>query len=576
MQLLKTRRLGDKIFGYTMLFYLVVICGVTFWLVTENYRAARQGVLRELEIYERTFSQPLADNVRSKEMNQISTLMQGIVQIPQIAGVRVIDPNTGQIVARRGWVPDPRDGVLRNYQQDGSIADVPEDKKVSDSFDFRFRLVHQTGDKKEVVGEVTFFSDTSLIFERIKYRVLLIIAGAAAQVVFLWIFFSWISRRFLSRPLLSLTQTVESFDLNKPEAPPEALLIKGDDELAILSRAFAAMQKRLVETIRSLNQNQLELRHLNENLEAKVDERTVELQEKQEQLEAAVERSRLLLDSAGEGIFGVDPEGKVVFINPAANRMLGYGPDELIGQYVHEKIHHSHEDGTPYPKEECPMFLTYSTGTDHRISNEVLWRKDGTPFNVEYTSMPIKKDGRAVGVVVTFMDITERKKIETALLAEREQLQKILDNSPVGVGISTDNVVRFANPRFTELFDRKVGQTAQEAYVNLEDREQMSAELDTSGIVRDVELQTYGSGGKICDTLATFIRTEYEGRTGVLAWMVDLSGPKRAERELKDRLDELARFRRMSIGREQKMIELKKEINELLKESGNAEKYKIH
>jgi two-component system sensor histidine kinase/response regulator len=174
------------------------------------------------------------------------------------------------------------------------------------------------------------------------------------------------------------------------------------------------------------------------------------------------------------------------------------------------------------------------------------------------------------------MDITERKKIETALLAEREQLQKILDNSPVGVGISTDNVVRFANPRFTELFDRKVGQTAQEAYVNLEDREQMSAELDTSGIVRDVELQTYGSGGKICDTLATFIRTEYEGRTGVLAWMVDLSGPKRAERELKDRLDELARFRRMSIGREQKMIELKKEINELLKESGNAEKYKIH
>ncbi|MGD9267139.1 MAG: PAS domain S-box protein, partial [Desulfobacterales bacterium] len=525
MRLFKSKHLGDKIFGYTMLFYLVVVCAITIWLVTENYRSARQGILRELNIYESTFSQPLAENVRSKDMDRLSTLMQGIVQIPQIAGVRIIDPNTGQILARRGWVPHPRDGIQRYYRQDGTVADDQGGKKVSDSFDYRFRLVYQMAEKKEVVGEVTLFSDTSVIFDRVKYRIVLTVAGAIVQLVLLWIFFSWISKRFLSRPLLRLKDTVESFDLNRPEAPPEALRIEGEDELAILSRAFAKMQKRLVETLRSLNQNQLELRHLNENLEAKVDERTVELQEKQKQLEAAVERSRLLLDSAGEGIFGVDLEGKVVFINPAANRMLGYGPDDLIGQYVHEKIHHSHEDGTPYPKKECPMFLTYSTGTDHYISNEVLWRADGTPFNVEYTSMPIKKDGRAVGAVVTFMDITERKKIETALLAEREQLQKILDNSPAGVGISTDNIVRFANPRFTELFDRQIGQTAQEAYVNPEDRNDMLAELEKSGIVRDVELQTYGPGGKICDTLATFIRTEYEGRTGVLAWMVDLSGP---------------------------------------------------
>ena len=576
MKLFKSKHLGDKIFGYTMLFYLVVIFGITFWLIEENYRSARQGVLRELKIYESTFSQALAENVRSMDQDRLSTLVQGIVQIPQIVGFRIIDPNTGQILVRRGWVPHPRDGVQRYYQQDGTIADAAEDKSISNSFDYRFRLVHQTGDKKEAVGEVTFFSDTSVIVDRIKYRVILMIVGAAAQIVLLWIFFSWISRRFLSRPLLRLTDAVESFDLNKPEEPAEALLIDGEDELAVLSRAYSAMQKRLVETIRSLNQNQGELRHLNENLEAKVDERTVELQEKQKQLEDAVERSSLLLNSAGEGIFGVDLEGKVVFINPAANRMLEYEPNELIGQFVHEKIHHSYEDGTPYPKEDCPMFLTYSTGTDHHINDEVLWRKDGTPFHVEYTSMPIKKDGRAVGAVVTFMDITERKKIETALLAEREQLQKILDNSPVGVGISTEDVVRFANPRFTELFDRKVGQTAQEAYVNPQDRKQMLAELERSGIFRDVELQTYGPGGEICDTLATFIRTEYEGRPGVLSWMVDLSGPKKAERELKERLEELDRFRRMAIGREQKMIELKKEINELLKGTGNAEKYKIH
>jgi PAS domain S-box-containing protein len=313
-----------------------------------------------------------------------------------------------------------------------------------------------------------------------------------------------------------------------------------------------------------------------DELEHRVEERTAELKENQARLEQAEERSRLLLESADEGIFGVAEDGLVNFINPAGLTMLGFEADELIGQKIHPLIHHTRPDGTPYPVEECPMHRSLTQGVSGRRDDEVLWRKDGTSFPVEYTSVPIRKNGSIAGTVIVFRDISERKKIETALLAEREQLQKILDNSPVGVGISTDNVVRFANPRFTELFDRKVGQTVHEAYVNPEDRKQMLAELERSGIVRDVELQTYGPAGEICDTLATFIRTEYEGRTGVLAWMVDLSGPKKAERALKERLDELARFRRLAIGREQRMIELKKEINELLKGAGHAEKYKIH
>jgi PAS domain-containing protein len=166
--------------------------------------------------------------------------------------------------------------------------------------------------------------------------------------------------------------------------------------------------------------------------------------------------------------------------------------------------------------------------------------------------------------------------METALLAERERLQKILDTSPVGVGISTEGVVRFANPSFTELFYRRKGEAAHEAYVNAEDREYVMTELDRSGIVRDYELQTYGRNRKIRDTLATFISTEYEGQAGVLSWLVDLSGLKEAERELKAKFDELARFRRLAIGREQKMIDLKKEINELLQTCGLSEKYKIH
>jgi len=116
---------------------------------------------------------------------------------------------------------------------------------------------------------------------------------------------------------------------------------------------------------------------------------TTERKAAEEALRASEEKSRLLLESVGEGIFGVDLEGKVAFINPAANRMLGYGPEELIGCYVHEKTHHSHADGSAYPKNECPMYLTHADGAEHHIDDEVLWRKDCTSFPVEYTSMPV-------------------------------------------------------------------------------------------------------------------------------------------------------------------------------------------
>jgi two-component system sensor histidine kinase/response regulator len=162
---------------------------------------------------------------------------------------------------------------------------------------------------------------------------------------------------------------------------------------------------------------QEELLHHRKNLEEIVKERT-------EDLRASEEKTRLLLESVGEGIFGVDMDGKVAFINPAANRMLDYGPGELLGKKIHKKVHHSHADGSVYPRSECPMYLSYTDGSDHHVTDEVLWRKDGSSFPVEYTSMPIKKDGRIVGAVVTFMDITERKKAEAALAKAKEQAEE--------------------------------------------------------------------------------------------------------------------------------------------------------
>ncbi|MEJ2284350.1 MAG: PAS domain S-box protein [Desulfobacterales bacterium] len=313
-----------------------------------------------------------------------------------------------------------------------------------------------------------------------------------------------------------------------------------------------------------------------DNLEAQVDERTAELQENQKQLETAVERSGLILDSAGEGIFGVDLDGKVGFINPAANRMLGYGADELIGQAVHEKIHHSHEDGSSYPREACPMYRTYVDGVDHHVSDEVLWRKDGKPFPVEYTSMPIKKDGRIVGAVVTFMDIAERREMEAQLESTKSQLQYILDTGPIGVAFSTNGKIHFANPRFTEMFGAGVGDASPDLYVKPEERDNLISRLEAEGIVENYDVQMYNRDHEIRDVLITYLPMTYDGEEGILGWLLDITDRKKAEMEIQEKYTELSRFRRMAIGREQKMIELKKEINELLQTSGLSEKYKIH
>jgi PAS domain S-box-containing protein len=123
-------------------------------------------------------------------------------------------------------------------------------------------------------------------------------------------------------------------------------------------------------------------------------------------------RHRLILDAAGDGILGVDTDGYVTFANPAAGVMLAMSPGELVGVVLHHAMHHTKRDGTPYPWEECPTFLTMETGVAHRIDAELFFRTDGTPFDVQYTCSPTITDGRVTGAVLVFSDITARREVE--------------------------------------------------------------------------------------------------------------------------------------------------------------------
>jgi two-component system sensor histidine kinase/response regulator len=136
--------------------------------------------------------------------------------------------------------------------------------------------------------------------------------------------------------------------------------------------------------------------------------------------ELAEERTKLILDSSGEGLFGLNAEGVTTFVNPAACKILGYDTEDLVGHSIHALIHHSHADGSPYPPEDCPMRAAFTEGHVTTIDNEVLWHKDDHSIPVEYTATPIVKEGAIIGAVISFRDIAERKAAEEAMREAKE------------------------------------------------------------------------------------------------------------------------------------------------------------
>src|SRR5271163_3256931 len=139
------------------------------------------------------------------------------------------------------------------------------------------------------------------------------------------------------------------------------------------------------------------------------------------------ELNRLILDSASEAICGCDSEGNCLFSNPSAARILGYdNPAELLGKNMHAVEHHTRKDGTPYPIEECPIYIGFQKNENVHRDDEVYWRKDGTSFPVEYWSHIIVREGKTLGAVITFIDITDRKQAEAALRKSEEQNRTLL------------------------------------------------------------------------------------------------------------------------------------------------------
>ena len=321
------------------------------------------------------------------------------------------------------------------------------------------------------------------------------------------------------------------------------------------------------------------LQKSHDELEFRVEERTAELKKNQARLEQAEERSRLLLESAQEGIFGLAEDGLVNFINPAGLAMLGFEAAELIGQKIHALIHHTRPDGSPYPSEECPMHHSLIQGVIGSRDDEVLWRKDGTSFPVEYSSVPIRKNGSIAGTVVVFRDISERQEAEQALRESRATARGLLDATQESLLLLDKEGIIIAVNRTAA---RRNQQTPQELigknrfdilpqYLRETRKAHFSNVLQTGNPAEFEDVRD----GMVFHHIYYPVQDKAGGIIGVAIFAQDITERKHMEEDLKRNVEELEQFSKLAFGREIKMIQLKQEINELRGQLGQGEKYEI-
>jgi PAS domain S-box-containing protein len=216
-------------------------------------------------------------------------------------------------------------------------------------------------------------------------------------------------------------------------------------------------KKELLQLEQTLHSTTESLNYVQSSLDDAVEKKTFELsvingslnREIAERIQAEAEglklRKRLqaILNSAGDGIIGLDIRGNITFVNHKVTELLGWSAKELVGNSHHDMIHHSHKDGTNFPEQESPIRKTFKDGLDYSESDDTFWKKSGQSFSVEYTSTPLLNEKQITGAVVVFKDIGKTKKL-------KKQLELIVNSAGEGIfGLDINGKVTFMNKAAT-------------------------------------------------------------------------------------------------------------------------------
>jgi two-component system sensor histidine kinase/response regulator len=226
-------------------------------------------------------------------------------------------------------------------------------------------------------------------------------------------------QRAISDPILLLAQTAKEVSTARDYSVRASR--GANDEVGVLIDGFNEM-------LAEIQRRDSDLQQARSELELRVEHRTAELRQEisvRKDAEAALreseQRTRLLLDSTAEGIYGIDLQGQCTFSNRAALRLLGYTDiAELLGRNMHDLTHHTRADQSRYGAPDCPLGETIGTGEACHSDVEIMWRSDGTSFPAEYWSYPIERNGQVSGAVITLIDITARQAAQQAMLAAKE------------------------------------------------------------------------------------------------------------------------------------------------------------
>ncbi len=276
----------------------------------------------------------------------------------------------------------------------GSVPRIPPKDGFHDRRE-RLELVYGIQLRHHRIGTLYIVSDSRDRNARLKHD-----AEIAALIVLAALFFAFMLsselQRNISAPIVELARVADLVSQHKDYSlrvrPPRP---HDSDEIDHLLSGFNGMLAEIQQR----------------------DERLLisrNAAEKDAALNARLAReSALILNSATDGIIGVGLDNRAIFLNPAATQMLGVTLSELEGRSIHEAIHHSHPDGTPWPERDCPSTLQMRGGQSFELTDDAFWRRDGTSFPVEYSSRPMfDEDGTQRGSVVVFRDVTERRAIE--------------------------------------------------------------------------------------------------------------------------------------------------------------------
>ena len=248
---------------------------------------------------------------------------------------------------------------------------------------------------------------------------------------------------------------------------------------------------------------------------------------------------RRIIESTPDGMLVIDQQGMITLANPSLESIFGYAPQELVGRSV---------DCLGLESLLADYINTAARSPDigqacliGEQNVEILARhKDGSPFTVEVGLVGLPAIGpHSRSLFASVRDVSARKEAEAALRRQRAQLQNILDTAPVGVAITVQGKVKFANPKIGDLVNLKEGDSPLKIYVDPLDRDQMIEQLKEQGICEDRVYKMYDINHQIRDIMATFLATEYEGEEGILGWLTDISHIKAAEEEMR-RAKELA------------------------------------